>query len=210
MSRPGTLADFPVHRIHPDRELYRIHRHVHGPLWFASTASLGEGGRFELPDSSSFGTCYLATSPVGAYLEKFGRIRTLTEELLLAHRLSVLAPTVSLDLADLTDRTALGDFRITAEISTGTDYVPSQEFAMRLWESGFDGIYYAARHDPSLTERSVALFGPAGDQTVEYGKHFDLSTSLVPRGLVEQVATAYHLRVLPTTRVFDGDGHEGL
>lgn len=56
-------------------------------MWFASSTSLGDGGRFELPDSSGFGTCYLETAPVGAYLEKFGRIRTLTDELLLAHRL---------------------------------------------------------------------------------------------------------------------------
>lgn len=71
-------AEFPVHRVHADRELYRIHRSSHGPLWYSATAVAGDGGRFDLPDAEGIGTCYLTVSAVGAFLEKFGRFPVLT------------------------------------------------------------------------------------------------------------------------------------
>lgn len=199
------LAGFPRHRVHPDRELYRVHRAAQGPLWYATTVTAGEGGRFDLPRMGGAGTCYVAVSPVGAFLEKFGRLRLLTRALLDDHRLTFLATTTPLQLADLTDRTVLGDFGISGDISTGTDYRPSQELAERLWAAGFDGIYYAARHDPSFTERSIAVFGPIENEVGETPKRFHLQTGPIPRELVEHVEREYRLRVLPSRALNDSD-----
>jgi RES domain-containing protein len=199
------FSRFPVQRIHPDRELYRIHREAHGPLWFAATDPGADGGRFDLPTASGFGTCYLSTSPVGAFLERFGRVRPVTQELVERCRLTILAPSSPLDLADITDRSVVGAFGITADISAGTDYERSRRVSMQLWEAGFDGIYYAARHDPSLTERSIALFGISGDQTADLGKRFDIESLGIPAELLREVADVYRLDVLPSTDLFDGD-----
>lgn len=55
-------------------------------------------------------------------------------------RLSELSVAHTVDIADLTDRTVLGEFAITAAHSTGTDYQPAQEVASNLFDAGFDGV----------------------------------------------------------------------
>jgi hypothetical protein len=47
LSDASDLGEFPRQRIYPDRELYRIHRVAHGPLWFAVSSNkkmCGNGG----------------------------------------------------------------------------------------------------------------------------------------------------------------------
>lgn len=85
------LGQLPVQRIHPDRELYRIHRTIHGPLWFAAVPAASGGGRFDLPEESGFGTCYLSASPVGAFLERFGRVHPVTQRLVDRSGLTIVA-----------------------------------------------------------------------------------------------------------------------
>lgn len=68
-------------------------------------------------------------------------------------------------LADLTNPVVLGRFGITNELSTGDPeitYPIGQQWAMRLWQAGFSGVCYPARHDVELATRSVALFGKPG------------------------------------------------
>ncbi|MGH9068658.1 MAG: RES family NAD+ phosphorylase [Acidimicrobiales bacterium] len=181
-------SDFPSIAIHPERVLYRVHRTVNDPLYFASSGN----GRFDLTDQPGTGTCYLSPSPTGAYLETLGRLRTLSEDDIEERSLSEIVPTTSLSLADLTDRQVLGRYQITGDISTGTNYGPSQALADQLYRAGLDGIYYTARHDPAFQERSVAVFG-----TSTASKLFAISVGPIPTALVNEVAHNFGLIVLP-------------
>jgi len=105
------------------------------------------------------------------------RLGTISWEDVEERRLTEFTLARSLKLGDLTERVVLGRYGLAGDISTGTGtaYHPSQEFAARLYELGFDGIYYTARHDPAFLERSVAVFGGSGDQ-----KLFATSTTRFP------------------------------
>lgn len=179
---------FPSTTVHPERVLYRVRRSVNDPLYFSSSG----GGRFDLRGTPEAGTSYLSPSPVGAYLETFGRLKMLSDADIEERSLSEVVPAVPLHLADLTDRRVLGRYGVTGDISVGTDYGPSQALAAELYRAGFDGIYYTARHDPAFLERSVAVFG--GPSTT---KLFTQSTGEVPADLVEEVTRDFGLIVLP-------------
>jgi RES domain len=181
-------ADFPSHTLHPERVLYRIHRTTNAPIYFASD----DLGRFNLMDVPGAGTCYVSPSPVGAYIETFGRLGTISEDDLAERSLSELALSRSVRLADLTDRQVLGRYRIAGDISTGTDYQPSQRLASALYAVGFDGIYYTARHDPAFLERSVAIFGGPDDE-----KLFIVAATPIPQELAMEAARDFGLLVLP-------------
>lgn len=197
-------ADFPVYTVHPDRELYRVHHAKRGPLFFAAAKQPGQGGRFDLPADSGWGTCYLSTSRIGACVETFGRFQALTDGLVAVRRLTVVAPVINLRLADFTFRRVLGDFGITGDVSAGSEYEEPQRWALQLWEAGFDGIYYAARHDPQFVERSVALFARQGDRTEEERKRFECTTATIPDDLVAELAQDFGTRVLPAAELPDG------
>src|SRR4051794_31484697 len=68
-----------------------------------------------------------------------------------------------LQLADLTDRTVLGDFGVTAAHSAGSDYAPSQERAANLFDAGFDRVRYRVRHDPAMVRSGGRLRRTGGD-----------------------------------------------
>lgn len=154
---PTALAGFPTTRRLP-RELHRISEHT-GTWWYSSRQ--GGGGRFDLPLPE--GTCYLADDLEAALAEKLLRrpkkvvpAERLRE--LLHSRVTLLRP---LDLANLTSTRATG-FGINAEIHSTLDYGKPQAWAESLRRAGFRGLRYAARSDPGLHARCVALFGRAG------------------------------------------------
>jgi RES domain-containing protein len=118
---------------------------------------------------------------------------TITWEDIEERSLTELTLARSLKLADLTERSVVGRYGVAGDISTGTDYGPSRKLAGRLYELGFDGIYYTARHDPAFLERGVAVFGGSGDQ-----KLFATSTTAIPEALVDQAAREFGLLVLPS------------
>jgi RES domain len=179
-------ANFPAITFHPERILFRVHRTINDPIHFASDPY----GRFNLLDTPGRGTCYMAPSPLGAYVETLGRIGAPTGEDIEERSLSELALTRPLVLADLTDRQVLGRYGITGDISTGNDNRPSQGLAAALYELGRDGVYYAARHDPAFRERSVAVFGGPDDD-----KLFIVNTYAIPDELVAEGARQFGLRV---------------
>src|SRR3954449_1536252 len=158
----GALADFPSVTIYPEETFYRIHRVVLEPEYFCNDGDC----RFDPPRHSrtEFGTCYLARTPEGAFLETLGRIGPLPESAVLERGLSELAPTETLRVADLNDPTVIGRFGIAGDLSVGRDYELPQMWGHALRSAGFHGVSYIARHDPSLHERSIALFGPPGER----------------------------------------------
>lgn len=155
---PAELADFPARRVADAYSYARVHAETHAPEWFCTC---GEH-RFDPPLSASspFGTCYLAGHPLGAFVEKFGDLSIVTRERVDAHRLAHLQVPAT-RLADATDRRALR-WGVTAELAAGRDYAGAQQWAERLFQAGFAGIWYAARHDPSGDLHSIALFGKPG------------------------------------------------
>jgi len=179
---------FPSLVLHPERVLFRVHLHSNDPLHFSSSGH----GRFDVVGVASVGTCYLAPSPLGAYVETLGRLGTISWDDIEERRLTELILARSLRLADLTERSILGRYGIAGDVSTGRDYRSSQSLAQRLYELGFDGIYYTARHDPAFLERSVAVFGASGEH-----KLFATSTSAIPSALVDEAAREFALLVLP-------------
>jgi len=71
---------------------------------------------------TEFGTCYLATQPLGWYVETFGRLGMIPRAALDARVLTTALTPVGVRLADMTNPTILGDYRLTAEIGTGGSY----------------------------------------------------------------------------------------
>ena len=185
------LGSFPELPPLPDRVFARIHNSLHGPLYFCNSGV----GRFDLPAKTGKGTCYMADRPLGAFVETFGRLTSLTREMIDERSLSELSPRRPLRLADLTNRKVLGGFGISGDISTGADYGPSQEWALGLFNAGFEGIYYVVRHDPSHIERSVAVFGNE-ESTADL---FDVSTEPIPRDLVDEACREFGFTVWPST-----------
>jgi hypothetical protein len=178
----------PFVQYDPDRVLFRIHQTRHDPIHFASDKQ----GRFNLRDLRGTGTCYMSPSRLGAYVEAFGRLGTLRDSYIEERSLSELTLSRPVRLADITDRQVLGRYGLAGDISAGTDYEPSQRLASQLYDLGFDGVYYAARHDPAFIERSVAIFGSAADE-----KLFITSTNPIPDSLILEGTRQFGLLVLP-------------
>ncbi len=65
------------------------------------------------------------------------------------------------ELADLTAKQATG-WGVNAEIHASLDYAKPRAWAERLRAAGAAGLRYAARSDPAVRGRAVALFGAAG------------------------------------------------
>jgi len=95
----------------------------------------------------------------------------------------------ALELADLTAKRS-ARWGLNAEIHAGLDYAKPHAWAARLRAAGAAGLRYAARSDPALCGRAVALFGSAG-------RH-----ARAPAGMHTEVSTldAEHARVLLETR----------
>jgi hypothetical protein len=167
--------------------LWRIHPADVAPWFFDA----GPDGRFNLADA---GTCYLAEEPVGAFVEKFGRLLrpggVIPEPLVEAQRLSRLRPP-KVDVVDLTDPKVLGLAGLTAEIHATTDYGSTQSWASALRDAGYAGIRYKARHDPRGQLVSIALFGSGKPPRSA------VKTTAIPVDLIHEAATTFAITVLP-------------
>ncbi len=167
--------------------LWRIHAADAAPWFF----DVGPDGRFNLAES---GTCYLAEEPVGAFVEKFGRLLrpggVVPEPLVDAQRLSRLRPPKA-EIVDLTDPTVLGLAGLTAEIHSTTDYNLTQGWALAFQEAGYAGIRYKARHDPRGQLISIALFGTSKPPKSK------VTTTTIPVDLIHEASTTFAIAVLP-------------
>lgn len=183
---PDDLTALPSARLGKEA-LWRIHGADVSP-WFFDT---GPDGRFNLADS---GTCYLAEEPIGAFVEKFGRLLrpggVIPEPLVDAQLLSRLRPPKA-EVVDLADPKVLGLAGLTAEIHATTDYGLTQSWATALRDAGYAGIRYKARHDPRGQLVSIALFG-----SVKPPKAAPKTTT-VPVDLIHEASTTFAITVLP-------------
>jgi hypothetical protein len=183
---PEDLPELPSTKLGA-KPLWRIHAVDVAPWFF----DVGPYGRFNLAES---GTCYLAEEPIGAFVEKFGRLLrpggVIPESLVDAQRLSRLRPPEA-KVVDLTDPTVLGLIGLTAEVHSTTDYNLTQGWALALQEAGYDGIRYKARHDPRGQLLSIALFGS------DKPPRSSAKTTSVPVDLIHEASTTFAITVLP-------------
>lgn len=184
-------TDFPTRSIDTTTPLFRIHQDRYDPAWF-STNGLW---RFDPPQShrDRYGVCYIGLEPLASYVEIFGRIRAVPRREVDARRLSVLTIGRSINVADLTDRSVLGDFGITAAHSAGMNYGPAQTLGAQLYDIASDGVLYRVRHDPAMTLEAVALFGQPGESPEMFGSS---KTAPIPEDLIE-AGREFGIEVLP-------------
>jgi hypothetical protein len=155
---PAELAEFPTRIVPADYPYSRVHHDRHEPEWFCDNGDC----RFDPPPGAGFGTCYLAGHPLGAFVEKFGRLKAVPRSLVDQHALANLRLGSPMRVADVTDRTVVGRWHLSAELWAGDDYGGSQRWAQRLQQAGFGGIWYSASHDVRGGLHSLALFGKPG------------------------------------------------
>lgn len=183
---PDDLPELPSTKLGA-KHLWRIHAADVAPWFF----DVGPDGRFNLAES---GTCYLAEEPIGAFVEKFGRLLrpggVIPEPLVDAQRLSKLRPPKA-KVVDLTDPTVLGLTGLTAEIHSTSDYNLTQGWALALQEAGYGGVLYKARHDPRGQLVSIALFGS------DKPPRSAAKTTTIPVDLIHQASTTFAITVLP-------------
>ena len=165
----GSLADLPARPL-AGASLFRVWRRWlrdgrprPSPWWFAARPEDVEvGGRFDLaaPD----GTCYLATSLVGAVLDALQvQLRNLPRaELEVRAAVEVEAPGEAPEAADLCHPSTAGR-GVTAGVWAGTARAKTQRWASALRRDGWWAIHTGVHHDPSGTLRAVALFDHAGE-----------------------------------------------
>ena len=183
---PDDLPELPTTKL-GQKPLWRIHPADVDPWFF----DLGPDGRFNLAES---GTCCLAEEPIGAFVEKFGRLLrpggVIPEPLVDAQRLSSLRPPKA-SVVDLTDATVLGLIGLTAEIHSTSDYDLTQGWALALQEAGYGGIRYKARHDPRGELVSIAVFG-SGKAPRSVAK-----AASIPVDLIHEASATFAITVLP-------------
>lgn len=183
---PDDLPELPSTKLGA-KPLWRIHAADVAPWFF----DVGPDGRFNLAES---GTCYLAEEPIGAFVEKFGRLLrpdgVIPEPLVDAQRLSRLRPP-KVKVVDLTDPTVLGLVGLTSEIHSTTDYNLTQGWALAFQEAGYAGIRYKARHDPRGQLVSIALFGS------DKPPRSAAKTTAIPVDLIHEASATFAITVLP-------------
>lgn len=172
--------------------LYRIHQAHLGAWFFASST----GGRFNPTGSPGRGACYWAENPLGAWLECFRTVLTLSTDDITARALSTITLNEDMVVRDLTVKRALAA-GITAAIATSDDYTSPQALADAL--QGFaDAVRWRLRHDLSQRLIGIAWFGDAG--SVLPGTTPNLPrpvTKSIPEELVEEACRLFGYRVLP-------------
>lgn len=153
--------------------LYRIYRNRPGPngrtaagdvLWFGPGDHRSPRHRFDAPDGS-YGVCYLAREPAGAFVETFLRdpdlgapgTRILAYSELASYQVVRVDVHRNLRLAQLRGP-GLAWRGVTASVSTTIRYRETQELSARIHEESPqpDGIEYRCRHDNDRV--AVALF----------------------------------------------------
>jgi hypothetical protein len=158
------MDTFPSYDLEPTELLYRIHRFRHGPWFYSSDGT----GRFDLPPPG--GTCYLAASPICAFVEVFRDTKPVAQADVEARRVATLRAPAQTRLADCTRRASRA-FGITAAIHASADYTTTHLWAQAFHRAGYGGVRYLVSHDPSQRCVGITLFGHQGP--TEYAIHAD-------------------------------------
>jgi hypothetical protein len=159
-------------------------------VWWFTCDGLG---RFDPVAAPGLGVCYLASEPLGAFVEVFRTALELDEGDIRSRRLTRVDFRHDLALADMCSR-RIREFGLTAEIGAGGDYKTPQSLASKLAVAGYNGVRYHLRHDPAQGLVGIALFGPAGPSAEGLPK--GVSREL-DAGLLDEARRKFRYRVLP-------------
>jgi hypothetical protein len=184
---PDDLSGFPPYVVGRRVFLYRIHREERSPWWFSDDGS----GRFDLAGDGR-GTCYLAATAIGAFIEVFRTDTVIPEAEVDARLVATLSVPKRATLADCTT-TRARRFGVTGAIHTQPDYALTRDWAEAFAQAGFDGVRYRLSHDPAQRQLGVALFGPAGEQDLPVR-----ATGPISAEVIEQARRRFGLIVTPT------------
>jgi hypothetical protein len=157
-SLPSGGAWFRTHRL-------RVPSSDRGAWYFSSSppeAPAPESGRFDLPAPS--GTCYLASTVEAAVRELthpfYVKNGWVPAPLIRGRVVSELGLPQGCIAADVTNADA-ASFRVSAELTTMSDYAVTQAWARAFHAVGFGAVLAALRFSPGH-DRGLALFGGSG------------------------------------------------
>jgi hypothetical protein len=155
---PRELQGLPV--AFDMNQLFRVHLAEREPAHFGNRSLY----RFDPPKrrQRDFGTCYIAKSREGAFLDALGGIRPLPEHLVNERVISEIHLVDDFKVADLTNESLGGTSNVHGDLSNGENYLLSQEWAAALWDAGYRGVQYTVRHNEDFRGLSVALFAEPG------------------------------------------------
>lgn len=183
---PDQLKTFPRRILPLDKPLFRIHRLSREPWWFSHDMS----GRFDLTNPA--GTCYVAESRLGAFIEAFKEINDLLDADIAERRISIVHVPRSMILADCTSKKIRG-FGITGSIHSREEYELPQKWAAAFAGAGFEGVRYKVSHDPSMSMIGIAVFGSAGSADWPI-----ISTTPIDIGTILDARRSFGIRVRHT------------
>ncbi|MFZ4486909.1 MAG: hypothetical protein ACOYO9_10000 [Candidatus Nanopelagicales bacterium] len=130
------------------------------------------GGRFDL--RSPRGTCYLSNARLGAWVEVFRGARLVDRRDARLRRMMQSRVPRRLVLADATSRSAIAD-GVILDLHAGSNRIETQRFAAAIdADPAFRGIQAWARHDPSTSAHTIALFDDEGEH-LPYGWRWNLT-----------------------------------
>ena len=138
----------------------------------APSADSPAGGRFDL--RSPRGTCYLSSARLGAWVEVFRGARMVDRRDARSRRMLQSRVPRRLVLADATSRSAIAD-GVTLDLHAGSNRIDTQRFAATIdADPAFRGIQAWARHDPSKSAHTIALFDDEGEH-LPYGWRWNVT-----------------------------------
>lgn len=179
LGEPGDLHGFPA--VASPARLFRICQASHATWWFSADGS----GRFDLRVPE--GTCYLASDAYAAIREatRLGPVSTLWVK---ARELREVTPPNPNARLAATTRKAAGRYGVTTELATLVPYDLTRRWAAAFRAHGFDGIRHQLRHDQRARPSGIALFGPAGAGSHDFGQQTSLTSSAVEAAGVRVLA----------------------
>lgn len=187
------VARLPRRRLKAGTTLCRVHRADRDP-WFFDRSAHGRFNQTGMPDR---GACYWAEKPVGAWIEAFRAMLTLTEDDLAGRALTTITLTSDLVVTDLTVKRGLAA-GVTVLITAGADYAAPQALADAL-QGVTDGVRWRLRHDRTQRLVGIALFGQSGrDAAARSRGRARTSTGPIPQSVREEATRLFGYRVLPT------------
>jgi hypothetical protein len=154
----------PIARLPAGVELWRIHSHAHGPLWFGPAPGRPPQNRFDAP-AGEFRVCYFGESLGAAFVETMvrGRARLMVALAELRARAATAVPLHREIRLVRLHSDGLVRLSFSAATPHADTYAECQRLARALWDhpDGIDGIEYRSRWDDSLL--CVVLFDRASD-----------------------------------------------
>lgn len=130
--------------------IVRVHRKIHGPIFFGPTPGNPPEGRFDAP-AGQYRLLYAAQRLEGAFVETVLRrpANRIVRRAFVEERMwTPLRLHRSLTVAKIMDEGLLFH-GVDALISAGVDYAPSRALALALYQDfpGLDGLAYRSRHN---------------------------------------------------------------